>query len=304
MTKTISGSVGKGGNNDPRDVLTIRQLMAWHQQWVHPHEVKTNGKYDETLEKAIMLFQEKACSLIKPDGRVDPNGFTLSQLNRTHIPKPRHAIFKICFRSNTGELTDSDYAQAAALLNCEIEAIKAVAEVESSGSAWDHTGRPKILFERHYFRDLTQHKYSKTHPDISGPRYTAGSYGRFSIQYTKLYRAAVLNEEAALQSASWGRFQIMGRNYKQAGYESVKKFVEAMVVSEVKHLEAFANFIKADNARLDALQQREWAKYALHYNGKHYQKNNYDVKVATAYNRLKAENRSHNNKASSTVTTP
>ena len=45
MTKVISSSVGKGGKNDPNDVLIIRQLMPWHNQWVRPYIVKTTGQF-------------------------------------------------------------------------------------------------------------------------------------------------------------------------------------------------------------------------------------------------------------------
>ncbi len=301
MAKVISGSVGKGGKNDPKDVLIIRQLMSWHKQWVHPYVVKTTGKYDKTLEQVIVLFQKNACSLKNPDGRVDPNGFTLSRLNINRISKSKHRIFNICYNVNTAKLSDKDYKKAAALLNCEMEAIKAVAEVESSGNAWDVMGRPRILFERHYFRDATKKIYNKTHPDISGP-YAPGSYGAFSAQYLKLYRAAVLNEEAALRSASWGKFQIMGENYKQAGYTSVNKYVEDMMVSEAKHLDAFANFIKSDKPLLDAIQKKNWARFAFYYNGSAYKKNKYDVKMANEYNKLKAQ--SKKNKSSSPVGTP
>ena len=97
MAKVISGSVGKGGKNDLRDVLIIRQLVSWHKQWVHPYIPATTGKYDKALEQAIILFQKNACSLKNPDGRVDPNGFTLIRLNITPIPK--HPMFNMRFNA-------------------------------------------------------------------------------------------------------------------------------------------------------------------------------------------------------------
>jgi len=292
MAKIISASVGKGGINDAKDVLIIRHLLAWHKQWIHPNVINPTGAYDQALGDAIELFQRKACSMKNVDGRVDPNGFTLSRLNITHIPQPKHPIFNLSYRVNTSALTNSDYAKVAKLLNCEIEAIKAVADVETKTGAWDNMGRPRILFERHYFRDETGSIYNRTHPDISG---SPGGYGTFNSQYPKLYRAAVLNEEAALQSASWGRFQIMGRYFKQAGAASVMDFVSKMMVSEAKHLEAFAYFIKNNKNLLSALQNKDWPNFARLYNGVGYAKNKYDIKMETAYKKLKA---------ASAITTP
>ncbi|MDD4881534.1 MAG: N-acetylmuramidase domain-containing protein [Gallionellaceae bacterium] len=70
------------------------------------------------------------------------------------------------------------------------------------------------MYERHYFHRLTNGKYSKKHPDISNS--LSGGYGKFSAQYGKLERAFNLDPEAALKSASWGRFQIMGNNHQAA----------------------------------------------------------------------------------------
>jgi hypothetical protein len=45
--------------------------------------------------------------------------------------------------------TEADFEQAAALLKCDVAAIKAVAEVESSSNGFLSDGRVKILFEGH-----------------------------------------------------------------------------------------------------------------------------------------------------------
>ncbi|MGH1439091.1 MAG: N-acetylmuramidase family protein [Cellvibrionaceae bacterium] len=287
MAKKILNSVGKGGKNDLKDVAVIRHLLSWHKLWVHPHIIKASGPNDKALESTIELFQKNACSLSKPDGRVDPNGFTLSRLNMTHIPKPKHSIFKASYKLHSSGLKQSDYDNAAKALNCEPEAIQAVAEVETIGDSWDSMGRPRILYEKHYFRRLTtpRDKYNKTHPDISGP-YQHGTHGLYRAQYPKLYRAAVLDEKAALQSASWGRFQIMGRNYKEAGFSSVSAFVDSIMINEAKQLDAFVNFIKSDRSLLKAIQNKNWADFARSYNGRDYAKNNYDKKMDAAYKKF------------------
>jgi len=131
-------------------------------------------------------------------------------------------------------LSEEDYAIAARTLDVDVASIKAVAEVETAGEAFGQNGRPKILFERHYFHRFTNGNFDNVHPAISNHR--AGGYGRFSVQYTKLETAYQLNPNAALRSASWGRFQIMGDNFRAAGYDSVVEFVLAMTRSEAAHL--------------------------------------------------------------------
>jgi len=46
---------------------------------------------------------------------------------------------------------------------------------------------------------------------------------------TRLERAIGFDEEAALNSASWGADQVMGFNHPVAGFTTVKALVDAMV---------------------------------------------------------------------------
>ena len=179
-----------------------------------------------------------------------------------------------------------DFAVAAKTLNCEAAAIEAVAQVETKSAAWEGEGRPAILFERHYFSDLTGGKFDVSHPDISN--LVAGGYGTYSAQFPKLNRAAMLDESAALQSASWGSFQIMGKNYVAAGFGSVAAFADAMMANEQRHLDAFVNFIASNTAMKKALTELDWTKFARLYNGAGYAKNSYDTKMPAAYAALTA----------------
>lgn len=85
-----------------------------------------------------------------------------------------------------------------------------------------------------------------------------------------------------MKSASWGKFQIMGFNYKAAGFEDVGAFVDAMKVSEDAQLQAFVNVVKSFGLA-DKLRRRDWAGFARGYNGENYKINRYDEKLATAY---------------------
>jgi hypothetical protein len=192
-------------------------------------------------------------------------------------------LFNSC-RSPEISLTARDYEDAAEELDVEVEAIKAVAAVESKRDPFDEEGRPSILFERHYFHDLTGGAYDKSHPEISNKaRYPSGGYGKYRAQYGKLEKAYGLKVSAALQSVSWGKFQIMGKNYELAGFESVEQMVASMMKSERNHLLAFVQFVKSQPGMLSALKNKEWAKFARLYNGPDYAANNYDVELKKAY---------------------
>jgi N-acetylmuramidase len=193
-------------------------------------------------------------------------------------------IFSHCLTPTLG-ISESDWLSAANKLGVEIKALKAVAAVETGAQgAFDKSGRPAILFERHYFHKLTAGIYSTKNPSISNA--VSGGYGLFSIQYAKLEEAYKLNPEAALRSASWGAFQIMGENYHAAGYSSVNSFVADLVKSEVAHLNAVTNFINSNPKMKTALINKNWAGFAEAYNGPGYAKNDYDTKLESAYGKL------------------
>lgn len=198
------------------------------------------------------------------------------------VPDVSH-LFNSC-REPVRGLSEAAFADAARQLAVEVAAIRAVAEVESPGEAFDEEGRPRILFERHYFHRLTGGRFARQHPELSNPGW--GGYGRYRAQYGKLERAFRLDPSAALQSASWGRFQIMGEHYATLGYASPQAMVQALARSEDEHLRAFVRFLKAHPAMLRALQRKDWAGFARAYNGKGYKKNAYDAKLKAAYDRL------------------
>jgi hypothetical protein len=195
-------------------------------------------------------------------------------------------IFVSCLNPKMG-ISDVDYQNEASSLNVEVAAIKAVAEVESSVGAFDQDGRPTILYERHYFHRLTMGKYSSKYPDTSNPE--RGGYGKFSAQYPKLERAYKLDPDTALRSASWGRFQIMGDNFRIAGFESAAWFVNAMTRAKTEHLRAFSRFVQSNGKMLAALRNKDWASFAAAYNGSAYKDNDYDTKIEAVYQRLTAK---------------
>ena len=184
-------------------------------------------------------------------------------------------------------IDDHDYVAAASKLGCEVAAIKAVAITETGGSGSYFTEGgdnivPSILFERHYFHQATGGVYDMAHPEISNRN--QGGYGSYSIQYKKLLKAHSLNSNAALKSASWGKFQIMGMFHQNAGYDTVEEFVFDISLSEKNHLKAFVNFILADPRLARAIVAKNWGQFASVYNGPRH--NGYDIKMRDNYNAI------------------
>jgi hypothetical protein len=186
------------------------------------------------------------------------------------------------FTGRAALLDDRDYERVAQRLGCEVAAIRAVAEVESGGkSGFLPDKRPKILFESRWFHKLTRGAYDATHPHISTPTWVK-NYAGGSAEYDRLKQAMALDRDAALKSASWGKFQILGVNHKVAGFDDVDSFVVSQMESEGAHLDAFAGFVLTNRLE-DELRDRRWTDFARSYNGPGYKENRYDEKMAKAY---------------------
>jgi N-acetylmuramidase len=180
------------------------------------------------------------------------------------------------------KLNNNDYAKAAQLVGAEVAAVRAVAEVEAAGSGFFGDGRPKILFEAHWFSAFTDGRYDFSHPSISSPVWNRSLYIGGVGEWDRLYKAVRLDRVAALKSASWGLGQIMGFNHGKADYSNVENFVKDMHQSEGKQLTAMFNFIRSEDLG-PALAKRDWAGFALSYNGEAYKINEYDIRLAEAY---------------------
>lgn len=186
-------------------------------------------------------------------------------------------------------VSDATWQALARRLDVDEAVLRAVAEIESSGSGFlaAPDPRPKILFEGHVFHRLTAGRHSAAHPDISYPKWDRRKYsGSLAGEWKRLGKAVALDPEAAMQSASWGAFQIMGFNYALCGCDSVARFVELQSSGAEGQVEAFANILARPGSPLIApLRRRQWAKFAGLYNGPAYRQNRYDEKLAAAHAR-------------------
>lgn len=184
-----------------------------------------------------------------------------------------------------GTLTAADWTGAAWFLGCEVAAIQAVAKIEAPRGGYLPDGQVTILFERHIFRRLTGGRFDTDRPDISAKR--PGGYKGGVAEHDRLAAAVGLDRDAALQSASWGRFQIMGFNWRRAGYESLQDFVTGMIQGgEAEQLRAFCCFVRSDAKLRQAIRDRDWTTLARLYNGPAHAEHDYDGRIARAYEGL------------------
>jgi hypothetical protein len=253
-----------GDHGDDVGLLQRRLSRAGYQ-------LDVTHLYDEATEAAVKAVQAKTGLVV--DGIAGPK--TLAAL-ATGQRDPKH-------------LADSDIVKAAATLDVPVACVRAVNEVESTGSGFLSDGRPKILFERHIFwqclkaRGIDPAPIALKSPNICAQ--TRGGYQGGAAEYMRLAAAELIDADAAYESASWGAFQVMGNNWQRLSYSGVDDFVARMENGEADQLDAFVRFVAADTGLLAALKARKWAAFAKGYNGPDYARNLYDVKLSRAFDK-------------------
>lgn len=192
------------------------------------------------------------------------------------------------------KLTNERIADIAKANQIDPAALLAVKDVESNGGGFLSNGKPKILFEGHiFYRLLTPllnlarlNQLCKQYPNVVYPTWNRSKYFGGEREYLRLTTAININRAAALKSASWGMFQVMGMNYAQCGCKDIEEFVDKMKSSEEDQLMLTIRFLK-NNSLLFYLNNHNWASFARSYNGPSYATNKYDTKLAQAYSKYK-----------------
>jgi hypothetical protein len=251
------------------------------------YSVVINAVFDRSLEQAVEQFQ--LVNNVVADGIVGPKTWQVLYLRSNDYLSVSTNRF----------IEEVDLINAAKELQIEVAAIKAVNEVESRGMGFVNDF-PVILFERHVFwKRLKAHGedpsllLTSENKDILNR--TPGGYKSSAREIRRLDRAQLIHKQAALESASWGLFQIMGFHWKFLGYENIEDFVERMKTDEVQHLKAFVRFIQKNNLasklRLRTGEERlsldNFTRFARAYNGRNYTKNRYHTKMLSSYNRYR-----------------
>jgi len=224
---------------------------------------------------------------VKDDGI--PGARTASALvSKIGLAKPfdRAAFLTRYVNRTAPAITPAHIEEAAKRLNVTPAHIRMVRTVESGGRSFDDQGRPVILFEPHIFHRRTGGKYSPS--AFSYAKWGDRPYPKdYDGRWTQLGDAAAQDEVAALESASWGLFQIMGFHWQALGYSTVQDFAERMARSEAEHLEAVVRFIEKNGLapalrRCKAGDPDSCRDFARAYNGSGYAAQIYHVKMAGA----------------------
>lgn len=195
-------------------------------------------------------------------------------------PASRQALLDHFTNTSAPAVSAADIEAYAKRLGCSVKQINAIAKVESSGGGFDNSGKPKILFERHWFHRLTVGKWSPAPFSQSA----GGGYGESS--WNKLSDACGHDPDAAFSSASWGKFQVMGGHWQKLGYPSAYSMAWTAVQSEADHYEMLVRYVEVFGLktalRAISTDPDDCRDFARMYNGGGYEKLGYHRKIAEA----------------------
>jgi peptidoglycan hydrolase-like protein with peptidoglycan-binding domain len=256
--------------------------------------IPSNMDRDQVCGLQMALNEKTGCEL-KIDGAFGNQSIAALRAFQAKAGLPVTGNYDAPTQGNLGPflqvkyLCSTDFIFAAAELNCAVAAVRAVADVEARAGAFIPDGRCTILFERHQFYKRIARKVSASelarlvvvNQDIIST--APGGYMSGAAEWERLNRAIAIDPQAAILSASWGQFQVMGFNYDTVGYASVELFVAAMKTSQRNHLKAFISFIKASPKLTAAIRTQNWLSFAETYNGPDHAKNNYVKKLTEAF---------------------
>ena len=192
-------------------------------------------------------------------------------------------------------ISEENYNLTATKLGVEVEIMKAIAKQESKRNSFWEDGQATILFERHkmwiYLKESgkTQDELEvlkEKYPKIVNN--SAGEYGAYSEQYEKLKIAKQIDYSSALKSCSWGKFQVMGFNYK-VSFSSPEEMEMAVNKCELQQFKFFIGYLENTNGLIQAIKDKDWELIAKKYNGASWKATNpdYASNIEKYYDELK-----------------
>ena len=192
-------------------------------------------------------------------------------------------------RKDPRGLNEQDFVQAGAALGCHPAKVKAFYAVESSNEGFDSQGRLKILYEPHQVHRATSGiltgrkfdwrwnqkdmqiplSYRSWKPLTNAIRHDPEQWHPYKEDENgqwQMLASAYQFHPGALAGASYGGFQILGRNAISLGYASPLHMIEELYESEGAHLEAAIRFLRRNRA-IPALKAGDWATLTRIYRG-------------------------------------
>ncbi|MDT6941212.1 N-acetylmuramidase family protein [Brucella pseudogrignonensis] len=172
----------------------------------------------------------------------------------------------------------------------EPAALLAVAEVESGGRALFPVAdrkEPAIRFEGHYFDRRLSGRIREQARQMGLASPEAGRVRNPKMQRERwllLERAMSIHRQAALESTSWGLGQVMGAHWKWLGYRSIDELVNEARSGVTGQVSLMLKFIEKAGLK-PTLQAKDWRDFARRYNGPAFSRNQYDSRMAAAYER-------------------
>lgn len=235
------------------------------------NEIKQKVKLEDGESVSIEIIEDDVC-------------FCLSQ-----------GLVKKSCGGNGCNISDNDYETAAKELGVEKEVLMAISKQESKGSSFKAVKQATILFERHkMYRLLIKKGNTKASVDALSKKYPSivnedsGGYNDMT-SYDKLKTAKSIDYDCAVQSCSWGKFQVMGFHYANL-YSSPRELEKAMNMCELQQFKYFVSYLKNTSGMVDALKNKNWERIATLYNGPNWKNQNpeYANNIKRYYNQFKA----------------
>lgn len=173
-------------------------------------------------------------------------------------------------------ITEKEYKDLAKEFGYPLPRVKSIDLVESNGEGFDpKTGKIKIQFEPHYFKRISKL--------ISGLWF----FNKVDVQkkeWEAFNDAFQKNPNAAMESTSIGRMQVMGEHWKKLGFLSVGAMWDFAKKSERNQLWLGLKFISKHPQLNKAVLEGNHKMIAYYYNGKNYWIKGYDKKLEKAEN--------------------
>ena len=203
----------------------------------------------------------------------------------------KDAILQVFTNKNAQAITQEQLQSIARDLgDTNTKRINAVAKVESGPyGGWFSSGHPVILYERHKFWEWVQDKSKRVLSWFANPKagdYTMDANGNsINDSWEKLSLAACKDPLAAFQAISIGKFQVLGRWYRECGYEHPIEMLWAARNDEYAHYRMLRDYIlNVANLKTAFLQisskTDDCRAFARGYNGPAYEKYSYHTKIA------------------------